>query len=46
MEKKVQATTLVREDMEKQEHSSIADGITNCYKPLKNQYGGFSENWK
>jgi hypothetical protein len=31
------------EDMEKEEHSSIAGGITSWYDPSENQFGGSSE---
>jgi hypothetical protein len=33
------------EDVEKEEHPSIAGGITNWYNHSGNQSGGFSENW-
>jgi hypothetical protein len=36
-------TTHVGEDMEKEEHSSIADGIANWYNYSGNQYGDSSE---
>ena len=36
----------VGEDMEKEEHSSIAGGIANWYNHSGNQSGGSSENWK
>jgi hypothetical protein len=32
------------EDVEKEEHSSIASGIASCYNPSRNQFGGSSEN--
>jgi hypothetical protein len=32
-------------DVEKEEHSFIAVGITSWYKPSGNQFGGSSENW-
>jgi hypothetical protein len=34
------------EDVEKDEHSSIAAGIAKCYYLSGNQSGGSSENWK
>jgi hypothetical protein len=43
---KPQVTTHVGEDVEKEEHSSIAGGIVNWYDHSGNQSGGFSENWK
>jgi hypothetical protein len=39
-------TTHVEEDVEKEEHSSIAGGIVNWYNHSGNQSGGSSENWK
>jgi hypothetical protein len=39
-------TRYVGEDVEKEEHSSIADGITKWYNHSGNQSGGSSENWK
>jgi hypothetical protein len=38
--------THVGEDVEKEEHSSIAVGIANRYKHSGNQCGGSLENWK
>jgi hypothetical protein len=38
-------TTHDGEDVEKEEHSSIAGGIANWYNS-GNQSGGSSENWK
>jgi len=38
--------THVDKGVEKEEHSSIADGITNWYHHSGNQSGGPSENWK
>jgi hypothetical protein len=32
-------------DVEKEEHSSFADGIVSRYSHSGNQSGGFSENW-
>ena len=43
---KPQVTTHVGEDMEKEEHSSIAFGIANWYNHSGNQFGDSSENWK
>ena len=43
---KLQVTTHVGEDVEKEEHSSIAGGIANCDNHSGNQSGGSSENWK
>jgi hypothetical protein len=43
---KPQVTTHVIKYLEKEEHSSIAGGIANCYKLLGNQSGGSSENHK
>jgi hypothetical protein len=37
-------TTLVEEDVEEEEQSSIAGGIANWYNHSGNQYGGSSEN--
>jgi hypothetical protein len=39
-------TTHVGEDVEKEEHSSIAGGIANRYNYSRNKFGGSSENWK
>jgi hypothetical protein len=39
-------TTHVREDVEKNKHSSIVSGITNWYNHSGNQSRGSSENWK
>jgi hypothetical protein len=33
------------EDVDKEEHSSIAGGIASCYNHSGNQFGGSSENW-
>jgi hypothetical protein len=33
------------EDMEKEEHSSIAGGIANLYNHSRNQFGSSSKNW-
>jgi hypothetical protein len=43
---KSQVTTHVREDVEKEERSSIAGAIANWYNHSGNQSGGSSENWK
>jgi hypothetical protein len=32
-------------DVEKEEHSSIADGTASWYNHFGNQFGGSSENW-
>ena len=45
MEKKIQVTADAGEDVEKEEHSSIAGGIASLYNHSGNQSGGFSENW-
>ena len=34
------------EELEKEEHSSIAGGIANWYNHSGSQSGGSSENWK
>jgi hypothetical protein len=39
-------TAYVGKDVEKEEHSSIAEGIANWYNHSRNQSGGSSENWK
>jgi hypothetical protein len=39
-------TTHVGEDVEKEEHSSIAGWIANWYNISGNQSGDSSENWK
>jgi hypothetical protein len=36
--------TYVGEDVEKEEHSTIAGGIANCYNPSGKQSGGSREN--
>jgi hypothetical protein len=33
------------EDVEKEDHSSIAGGITDWYNHSGNLFGGSSENW-
>jgi hypothetical protein len=33
------------EDVEKEEHYSIASGIASCYNHSGNQFGGSSKNW-
>jgi hypothetical protein len=38
--------TCENEDVEKQEHSSIASGVANWYNHSENQSGGSSEDWK
>jgi hypothetical protein len=42
---KTQVTADVGEDVEKEEHSSIANGLASWYKHSGNQFGGSSENW-
>ena len=42
---KTSGTTLVGEDVEKEEHSSIAGGIAGLYNHSGNQSGSSSENW-
>jgi hypothetical protein len=42
---KTQVTADAGEDVEKEEHSSIAGGIINWYNHSGNQSGGSSENW-
>jgi hypothetical protein len=41
-----QVTAHVSEDLEKEEHASIAGGIANWYYHSGNQSGGSSDNWK
>jgi hypothetical protein len=41
---KIQVTADAGEDVEKEEHSSIAGGIASCYNHSGNQSGGSSEN--
>jgi hypothetical protein len=43
---KLQVTTHVGKDVEKDEQSSIAGGIENWYNHSGNHSGGSSENWK
>jgi hypothetical protein len=43
--KKNQMTVNTGEDVEKEEHSSIAGGIASWYNCSGNQSGGSSENW-
>ena len=42
---KTQVTADAGEDMEKEEHSSIAGGIASWYNHSGNQSGSCSENW-
>ena len=42
---KTQEKTGDGEDVEKEEHSSIAGGIVSWYNHSGNQSGGYSENW-
>ena len=37
--------TAAGEDVEKEEHTSIAGGIASWYNHSGNQFGGSSENW-
>ena len=43
---KPQVTTNVVEDVEKEEHSTIAGGTANYYNNFGNHSGGSSEKWK
>jgi hypothetical protein len=43
--KKIQVTADAGEDVEKEEHFSIAGGIASWYNHSGNQSGGSSENW-
>jgi hypothetical protein len=38
-------TAVAGEDVDKEEHSSIAGAIASLYNRFGNQSGGFSENW-
>ena len=42
---KIQVTADAGEDVEKEEHSSIAGGIASLYNHSGSQSGGSSENW-
>ena len=42
---KTQVTADAGEDVEKEEHSSIAGGIASWYNHSGNQFGGSSQNW-
>ena len=42
---KIQVTADAGEDVEKEEHFSIAGGIASWYSHSGNQFGGSSENW-
>ena len=42
---KTQVTADAGEDVEKEEHSSIAGGIASWYNHSGNQFGGYSESW-
>ena len=42
---KSQVTADAGEDVEKEEHSSIAGGIASWYNSSGNQFGGSSEYW-
>jgi carboxypeptidase C (cathepsin A) len=43
--KKTQAIADAGKDVEKEQYSSIVDGIASCYNHCRNQFGNFSENW-
>jgi hypothetical protein len=43
---KTQVTADAGEDVEKEEHSSIAGGIASLYNHSGNRSEGSSENWK
>jgi hypothetical protein len=43
---KPQVTAHVGKDVEKEEHFSIAGGISSWYNHSGNQSGGSSEHWK
>jgi hypothetical protein len=45
LKSKTQVTVDAGEDVEKEEHSSIAGGIESWYNHSGNQFGGSSENW-
>jgi hypothetical protein len=45
LRQKIQVTADSGEDVEKVEHSSIADGIASWFKHSGNQFGGSSKNW-
>ena len=45
MAKKTQVTVDAGEDVEKEEHSSIAGGIERWYNYSGYQFGGSTENW-
>ena len=45
LKSKSQVTADAGKDVEKEEHSSIADGIASWYNHSGNQSGGSSENW-
>jgi hypothetical protein len=42
---KIQVTADAGEDVEKEEHSTIADGIASWYNHSRHQSGRSSENW-
>jgi hypothetical protein len=46
LKKKTQATAHASENVEKDKHSYIADGIENLYNYSQTQSGCFPENWK
>jgi hypothetical protein len=43
--KKTQVTADADKDVEKEEHSSIAGGISRWYNHSRNQFGSYSEIW-
>jgi hypothetical protein len=43
---KIQVTADAGEDVEKEEHFSIASGIASLYNHSGSQSGGSSENWR
>jgi hypothetical protein len=45
MMSKIQVTADAGKDVEKEEHSSIVDGIASSYNHSGNESGSSSENW-
>ena len=45
LDQKILVTADAVEDVEKEEHSSIAGGIASLYNYSRNQSGGSSDNW-
>ena len=43
---KIQVTADAGEDIEREDYSSIASGISNWYNHSETHSGSFSENWK